>query len=162
MAYSEVAYFAHPQSCLWNFPKKFHSPEIELVDCSISLNQSPIPDNRLVQINSFQELVMQMGSIWPCHLIPLFTLPILLSMFYSYWPAFYVLFILTSFLCLVHITRVPAPGPLHWLFPLWIALPLTVLFQMAISSLYSSQLKCLLLQESFSGYSEESLPSPYS
>ena len=45
-----------------DFLAKFHSPGAELVDCSISLNQFHSPDNRLVQLNSFQEEVIQVGS----------------------------------------------------------------------------------------------------
>ena len=44
-------------------PKKFHSPGVEFVGFSISLNQSLSPDNTSVQLNSFQEAVMQVGSL---------------------------------------------------------------------------------------------------
>lgn len=61
VAYFGVMYSVPPQSHLWNFPKKFHTLELELVDCSILLNLSPIPGNRSVQLNLFQEVVMQVG-----------------------------------------------------------------------------------------------------
>ena len=43
-------------------PKKFRSPEAEFVGCSIPRNQSLSPkDNRSVQLNSSQEVVLQVG-----------------------------------------------------------------------------------------------------
>ena len=42
-------------------PRKFHILKAELVDCSISVNTFLSPDNRSLQLNSFQKAVMKVA-----------------------------------------------------------------------------------------------------
>lgn len=48
-----VAYSATLHSLPLTFPKKFHSLEVQLVDCSFSQNQSLSPGNGSTHLNNF-------------------------------------------------------------------------------------------------------------
>ena len=45
-----VTNFASLELCLWNSPKRSHSPKVQLVDCSISLNQFLSPDRYVTSV----------------------------------------------------------------------------------------------------------------
>lgn len=111
----------------------------------------PEPYNNAVG-SGRQTLLVTMGCkphrIWTWCLTPVLTLPTLLSMFSPYWPPF----------CSLNLSLGgPAPGPLHWLFSLWNALPLTVLPNGYLLTVRLSA-KMFSSQRKFSGHSKESLP----
>lgn len=67
MAYFWRSLFCSPSILPLKLSQEVSLSQVELVDCCISLNQSSIPNNRLVQINSFQELVMQ--HVYACSVV---------------------------------------------------------------------------------------------